>query len=1036
MIEALVARSVASRRAVLVATALFAMVGVAASAWLRFDALPDVTGQQVLVLTSAPGLTPEEVERLVTRPLETSLGGMPNLVTTRSVSRYGLSAITTIFEDGTDIYRARQVVTERLATATAELPPSVEAPELGPVTGGLGEVYHLTLSSPDRSPSELLELAERRVAPLLRGAPGIVEVNTWGGAHRTFDVVGDPVRMARRRVTLGQLHDAVRRASGSVAGATLEAGPAHVLLRGVALPETAGQLAAGVVRTDPDDPSRIVRVGDVAEVVDGSEARIGAATAGGRGEVVYVMCQMLLAENALQVLRGVHARMDDVRAALPEDVVVREIYDRADLVHATLSTVGTSLAEGGLLVALVLFALLGSMRAGLLVALVIPLSMLGAVIGMTVLDVPGSLMSLGALDFGLLVDGAVVIVESVFHHFHTSAARYPVVDDRPPEVQVADVARGVARPVFFSVLVILLVYAPIVALQGVEGKMFTPMAITVVLALGTSLLLALTFVPAAAATFLRPSHVPPREPWLVRAAQRVYAPALDAVVARPWLVVLPTLATAGIGVASFITAGSAFVPALDEGDLVVQTTRAPDVSIETAIEEAGRVERVLQEAAPEVLRVTSRIGSPAVATDVMGLELADVFVSLRPRREWRPGLDLDHLVEELEAAVQAGAPGAELAFTQPIQMRFNELVGGAVTDVALTIYGEDLETLRALAERTAAVLGRVRGAVDVRVMTPPGVSLLDVRPRVLEAAAQGLDATDVLDAVRALRAGIPASDTWDGPTRIPIRVRLSGANSAFTVQDVQVPTPSGALVPLARIATVSALEAPSVVLHENGARRIVVGFNVRGRDLGSVVADAERAAATDAALPRGYRSVWGGQYESLQSARERLAVVIPIVLLAILFLLYQVFGRLRPVVVIFLNVPFAAVGGMIALSMRGLPISISAAIGFIALSGIAVLNGVVLVSRIDVEEAAGYAPLEAATRAARARMRPVMMTALVAALGFVPMMLAHGIGSEVQRPLATVVVGGLLTSTLLTLLVIPTIHPIVARWAARWSRSG
>lgn len=1022
MIEALIARSVAARRAVLIATVIFAALGAAAITWMRFDALPDVTGQQVIVLTQAPGLTPEEVERLVTRPLETALGGMPHLTTTRSISRYGLSAITTVFEDGTDIARARQTVAERLSSAAGQLPPSAEAPELGPVTGGLGEIYQFTLSSPERTPAELLELAQRRVAPILRSAPGVVEVNTWGGARRTLDVVGDPVRMARYGVTLAELREAAARATGSVAGATVEAGPAHVLLRGMALPASAGELASAIVRVDPDDPSRVIRIGDVARVVDGTEPRIGAATEDAQGETVYVMVQMLLGDNALRVLDGVHARLGDVRTALPADVVVTEVYDRSDLVGATLGTVGKSLLEGGLLVVLVLFAMLGSFRAGALVALVIPLSMLGAAIGMALLDVPGNLMSLGALDFGLLVDGAVVMVESVFHHYHAHR------DDRgsSPE-QVARVTQSMARPVFYSVLVILLVYVPILALEGVEGKMFRPMAITVVLALATSLVLAITFVPAATAAFLRPAHVPARDPLPVRVASRAYAPMLELAMRRPVLIAASAVGMALVGAFLFSRAGSAFVPQLDEGDLVVQTTRAPDVAIETAVTEAQRLERAILDGAPEVEHVASRIGSPAVATDVMGIEQADVFVSLRPRSEWRAGVRLEDVVAELDRSIQEHAPGAELAFTQPIQMRFNELVGGAVTDVALMIYGDDLATLGDLAARSATAIRGVAGAVDVRVTAPPAVALIEVRPRPLDASAAGLDATDVLEAVRALRAGVHAADTWDGPQRIPIRVRLGEGANAFTLGDVGVPTAAGTIVPLSRIATVETLDAPSLVSHEDGARRIVIGFNVRGRDLGSVVEEAQRRVAAAVEIPRGYRTHWGGQYASLESARSRLNIVIPIVLLAILALLYRVFGRVRPVLVIFMNVPFAAVGGTIALVARGLPISVSAAVGFIALSGIAVLNGVVLVSRIEHEEALGHAPDQAARLAAQARLRPVLMTALVASLGFVPMMLATGVGAEVQRPLATVVVGGLVTSTLLTLLVIPSLHPIIAR---------
>ena len=1029
MIEGLVAYAIAKRRAVLIATGVLVVLGALATQRMRFDALPDVTGQQVIVLTNAPGLTPEEVERWVTRPLEISLGGMPHLERTRSVSRYGLSAITILFEDSTDIYRARQLVAERIAIAAEQMPESAHPPEFGPMTGGLGEIYQFTISSPLRTPAELLEIAQLRIAPILRAAPGVVEVNTWGGARRTLDIVGDPLRMAGRRVSLDVLQDAATRSIGTVAGATLPAGPSHVLLRGMALPESAGELANTVVHIDPSDRTEVVRLSDVANVAWGTEPRIGAATQNGGGETVYIMVQMLAHENALEVLRHVHARMDDVRRALPSDVVVMEVYDRSDLVYATLHTVAKSLSEGGFLVVVVLFAMLGSLRAGVLVALVIPLSMLGAVIGMVFFGVPGNLMSLGALDFGLLVDGAVVVVESVFHHFQEAKT-----DERKIDEQVTEVSRGVARPVFYSVLVILLVYTPILALSGVEGKMYRPMAITVVMALSFALVLALTFIPAAVATFLRKEHVPLRAPLLVRWAERAYFPLLAIAMRRPVLVIALALGLVLVGARLFATAGTAFVPHLDEGDLVIQTTLAPDVSIETAIGEATRIERAILAASDQVVGVASRIGSPAVATDVMGIEMADVFVSLRPRSEWPKGVGLDDVIVDLRTAIQRDVPGAALSFTQPIQMRFNELVGGAVTDVALVYEGDDLDTLQRLAQRSAAILRGIEGALDVRVAAPPEVSLASVRPRALEGAIVGLRPADVLDITASLRAGIHAGDTWQGPIRIPVRILLSGGTSAFTVDDVSIPMPNGVLVPLSRVAQIETRGSPALVSHENGSRRIVIGFNVRGRDLGSVVGDAEAAIERAIDMPRGYLRSWGGQYESFESAKQRLAIIVPLVLVAILVLLYRVFGRVRPVLVIFMNVPFAAVGGIIALSLRDLPISVSSAIGFIALSGIAVLNGVVLMSRILAEEAAGHESYEAAERAAKSRLRPVLMTALVASLGFVPMMLATGVGAEVQRPLATVVVGGLITSTWLTLLVVPTLYPRIARVGKRSHR--
>jgi heavy metal efflux system protein len=843
--------------------------------------------------------------------------------------------------------------------------------------------------------------------------PGVVEVNTWGGHRRTLDVVGDPVRMAQRRVTLPALIEAVGAATGQVPGSVLEAGEDGVLLRGVARPRDATELASAVVRTDGEGAA--VRVGDVASVQEGAQPRIGAATADGRGEVVYVMAQMLLDANALEVLDGVHDRMAVVRRVLPPDVELEEVYDRSDLVYATLRTVFTNLAEGGLLVVMVLFLMLGSFRAGALVASVIPLSMLGAVTGMVVLGVPGNLMSLGAVDFGLLVDGAVVMVEAAFHHVRVQGGTMSHA--------VRDSSRKMGRPVFFSVLIILLVYVPILSLGGVEGKMFAPMAVTVSLALASALVLSLTFIPAASRLLLRSRDVPAGEPWLVRALRRLYHPVLERAVGRPAIVAVAALALLGLGGWLFARADSAFMPQLDEGDLVVQTTRRPDIRVESAVADATRMESAILQRVPEVRHVATRTGSPAVATDIMGLEQADVFISVAPRGQWRDGLTRAQLIAEIDAAIQDAAPAEEVVFTQPIQMRFNELVGGEVSDVALSLYGDDLSELRRLAERAKALLDEVPGADDVRVTAPPAVRLLEVRPRALDAARYGLRPADVLTHVQAVRTGVQAGITYDGPLPIPLRVRYAPGVDALRFEELPVVTEGGDLIPVAHLATVERTEGPSVVHRHEAQRRMVVGFNVRTGNLGSVVEEARARLDEGLKLPEGYRYAWGGQYESLRSARQRLSLVIPAVLGLIFGLLWLLFARLRPVLIILLHVPFAAVGGIVALSARGLPVTVSAAVGFIALSGIAVLNGVVLVTAVLREEAAGRSPKEAARVAARERMRPVLMTASVAALGFVPMMLATGVGAEVQRPLATVVVGGLVSSTLLTLVILPTLYP-------------
>jgi cobalt-zinc-cadmium resistance protein CzcA len=1035
MIRRLAEASVDHARAVVAVVVLLATGAGFFAVRLELDALPDLTNNQVLVLARAPGLTPEEVERLVARPIEVASGGAPGLVEQRSLSRYGIAAVTLVFDDDVPVYLARQLVTERLATV--QLPPSVEAVELGPVTGGLGEVFHFTLRSDARSLTELQELLQLRVAPLLKQVPGVVEVNPWGGAQRTLDVIADPLKLSQRGLSLVELADALERSSGTSAGAALSQGAGQVLLRGQALPSTPAALAATVVARErqPSGPPRVVRAGDVAEVHEGERVRLGAATRNGEGEVVYVMVQMLRGANALDVVGGVKAKLPEVLAALPADVSLDVVYDRSVLVEGTLRTVAKNLLEGGLLVVLVLFAMLGSARAGLLVASAIPLSMLFATAAMRLLGIPGNLMSLGAIDFGLLVDGAVVMVEGLFHAVLVAGAA-SVTGREAMRATVREVSGTLGGPVFFSVLIILLVYVPVLALSGTDGKLFRPMALTVVFALAAALLLSLTFVPAAASLVLRAKDVPERPPLLVRLVERVYPPVLATFTPRPALVAL--LAAAGLVTGGVLLSrtGTEFTPQLNEGDLVIQTTRAPDISLARSVEEALHLERVLKAAVPEVKQVVSRVGSPAVATDIMGLEQADVFVDLAPREAWRPGLTLQGLIEEMEALLETKAPGGEPSFTQPIQMRFNELLGGSVADVVVSVYGEDLPTLSRLAVQVRDAISAQPGAADVKVLAPPSVPLATVRPRALDAATWGLDARDVLTTVQALRQGRDVGFTYRGVVRVPLVLKQSGTPGPQALSEAPVPLSGGGLVTLSRVADVQLEEAAGQVNRRNGERRLLVGFNVRGGDLGTVVREAQARVKRAVPTPPGYRFEWGGQYEQLQEATKRLTVVIPLVLLLIVVVLLVAFREATPVAVIFSHVPFAAVGGMVALAVRGMPVSLSAAIGFIALAGIAVLNGVVMLSRVLEHERAGSTPREAAVRAAHERVRPVLMTALVAALGFVPMMLATGPGAEVQRPLATVVVGGLASSTPLTLIVLPTLYPLFRRRSARAKAEG
>ncbi len=1024
-IARLVRGSVTHRVMVLLVTLLLVVGSSLMAMRLKLDALPDVTNNQVLVLTGAPGLSPEEVERLVTRPIETALGGMPRLVELRSISRYGISAVTAVFEDDSPPHLARQITAERLATVV--LPPEVETPALGPLTGGLGEVFHFSITSSQRTLSELLELSTLRISPRLRMVPGIVEVNTWGGSDRRLEVRADPLKLASRKLSLQQLAQGLADSIGATAGASVPSGSGQALLRAVFRPHRPEELSAlllpsvtnGTEHASDGVPHRLV-VGDLAQVTEGEAPRLGAATQDGHGEVVYLMAQMLRGENALEVLRGIHERMSELEKTLPPDVKVQVIYDRSVLVHATLRTVGKNLLEGGLLVATVLLLMLGSWRAGLLVALVIPLSMLGAAVAMVLVGVPGNLMSLGAVDFGLLVDGAVVMVEHLFHHPGQASS-----DGTAGSLSsISRRASEVAKPVLFSVLIILLVYLPVLLLDGVEGKMFRPMAVTVVCALFTSLILSLLFIPAGAALLLRPKDLEEvRPPLLVRVMERLYRPVLDVALRHSLLVGVLATVLLGAGVTALWKSGSEFLPQLDEGDLVIQTTRSADISLEQAVKQAGRVEQVLRQL-PEVRQVVSRVGSPAVATDIMGLEQADVFVGLRPRSEWRSGLSRDGLIHEMERLLDEKAPGGEPSFTQPIQMRFNEILAGAVTDVVVSVYGEDLHQIEQLAHAVAKACAAEPGAEDVRVLAPPAVPLVEVRPRPIEAAQAGLTPKDILSAVQAVRSGLVVGTSYDGPVRLPVVLRLGeSVPDAVGLSALPLPLSDGTSVPLGRVSDISFTPTPTLIQRHNGQRRLMVGFNVRGVDLGSLLHRAEARVIKQVKLPPGYRLTWGGQYETFEAARARLGVLIPAVLLIIIVALWRLFGSLRKALILFLAVPFAGTGGMILLWARGMPVSISAAIGFIALSGIAVLNGVVLMVRLLDLERQGLTPRQAAAEAAKTRMRPVMVTALVAALGFVPMAMAQGVGAEVQRPLATVVVGGLCTSTALTLLILPSLYP-------------
>lgn len=1009
----LIGASVRNRLFVILGVLAFLGVGAVSMSRMTFDAFPDLTNVQVQVLTSSPGISATEVEQLVTVPIERGLAGAPGLVQLRSTSRTGISAVTAVFEDGTDRWHARQLIKERLDLARDDIPAEAGVPELAPPTTGLGEVYQFTVASPDLSMPALYRVFERDIAPRLRTVPGVVEVNAWGGGAPELHVRVDPFALAARGLTLSELQARVADALGRRAGGAVVGRDEQDLVMAAANPTDPGALAALVVRPGDADGSAPVHLGDVARVVEGGALTVGLGSADGRGEALFVMVQLLTDADARSVVAAVKERIAEISASLPDGVELDPIYDRDKLVGSTLTTVTYSLVEGGVLVIVVLLLLLGDLRAGLLVASVIPMSMLGAFVGLNAFGLSGNLMSLGAIDFGLIVDGTIVVTESIVALTLASGGTFGEA--------VAERARRVAKPVVFAVGILILVYVPILLMWGTEGKLFRPMALTVLFALGTSLVLTFTYVPAVASLIVKPRGE--HQTALLRGLQRLYEPVLRAFVARPLLAGGAAVALVAVSVLFGSGLGVEFIPRLEEGDLVIQTERLPSLSPELALREATRVERVAREL-PEVRRVASRTGSPAVATDPMGLEEADILVELAPHDAWRPGLTREALVEELAAKLAVEAPGAVYSFTQPIEMRFNELLEGITADVGVQIYGPDLDELVRLGHEMAEILEAVPGAADVAAPQVEGVPRWDVALDPGRLARFGVPAAEVLDLVAGVQRGTVVGVVTRGQFRDDVVVKLE-LPPALPLADLPMVLADGSAISLGDVATVARGSGPAKVSREAGSRRVVVTTNVRGRDVGSFVAEARRGLAK-VELPDGYWLDWRGKSEQLAAASSRMMVLVPAVLFVVFGLLYLVFGSFRAAALIFLNVPVAVSGGVVLLWARDLPVSMSAVVGFVALFGVAVMNGIVLMSRL-AELTAQEGALAAAIDGALERFRPVLMTAAVAGIGFLPMAIATGVGAEVQRPLATVVIGGLVTSTALTLVVLPSLYARVFR---------
>ncbi|MHA6848730.1 efflux RND transporter permease subunit [Ralstonia syzygii] len=1047
MFERLLRAVIAQRWLVLLAVLGAAAYGAYSYTRLSIDAVPDITNVQVQINTPAPGYSPLETEQRITYPLETAMAGLPKLEQTRSLSRYGLSQVTVIFKEGTDIYFARQLVSERLQAAKEQLPDGV-SPSMGPVSTGLGEIYLWTVEAdanarkPDGTaytPADLRELQDWVIRPQIRNVPGVTEVNTIGGFAKAFLVATSPERLAAYRLTLADVVTALERNNANVGAGYIERKGEQYLVRAPGQLRDAADIGNAVIASPNGTP---VRLRDVAAIESGSELRTGAATANGR-EVVLGTAVLLMGENSRTVAQAVDKRMQDIRRTLPAGVRVETVYDRTVLVDKAIATVKKNLLEGAILVMAVLFLFLGNLRAAVLTALVIPLSMLMTFSGMVSAKVSANLMSLGALDFGIIVDGAVVIVENCVRrlaHAQHALGRPLTRAERFEEVFQA--AREARRPLLYGQLIIMVVYLPIFALSGVEGKMFHPMAITVVLALAAAMVLSITFVPAAVALGMG-ERVAEKENRLMGWARRMYAPLLERALAAPAVVLTFAVVAVSVSLVAALRLGAEFVPNLNEGDFSIQAMRVPGTGLAQSLEMQMQIERTLKAKFPEIARVFARTGTAEIATDVMPPSISDGYIMLRPERDWPAGpdgrrRDRDQLLADIRATAET-LPGNAYEFSQPIQLRFNELISGVRSDVAVKLFGDDMAVLEKQAQAIAARLNRLAGAAEVKIEQTGGLPFLNIDIDREKAARYGLAIGAIQDTVSAAIGGKGAGTVFQGDRRFGIVVRLPEAARSDPAALGRLPLalPNGqGYVPLSEVATLHEVTGPNQVSREDGKRRIVVSANVRGRDIASFVQEAQRALDAQIRLPAGYWMAWGGQFEQLQSATERLQVVVPLALALVLTLLFMMFGNLKDGLLVFSGIPFALSGGIVALALRGIPLSISAAVGFIALSGVAVLNGLVMLSFIRSLREGGK-PVDAAVReGALTRLRPVLMTALVASLGFVPMALATGTGAEVQRPLATVVIGGILSSTALTLLVLPVLYRLAYRRDSRDSRDG
>jgi heavy metal efflux system protein len=1024
MLTAIINRSLDNRWAVLVGAALIALGGYIGLTQINIDAFPDTTPVQVQINTVAPALVATEIERLITFPIEKAIGGMPGLQQVRSISQFGLSQVTVTFEDGTDIYLARQVITERISAI--EFPPGIPRPELGPVATGLGEVLHYHVKSDGPAGADLTGLRvaqDWRIRPEMRTVPGAAEINSWGGLEKQYQVRLDPTRLFKYGLTFQQVLEAVKAGNLNVGGGYLDRQGDLLVIHGIARTRTPAQIGDIVIAAKDGTP---VHVKDVAEVVIGHEIRRGIVTADGQGEVVLGLGFMRIGSNSYTVTHALRQQLEQTTKRLPPGTKVETVYDRTELVDEVIGTVRANLCEGALFVVAILYLFLGNLRVGLIAAVTIPLSMLFAFMGMWPAGIAGTLLSLGAIDFGIVVDSSVVMLESIMRQLgHAQAHGDPQGRSRAQIIK--DAANAVRVPAVFGQLIILIVYLPILTLEGVEGKMFRPMALTVMLVLTGSLILALTLTPVLASLFL-PRKVEEREALLVRAARWFYRPALRGVLWAP----VPVLAVGLLALtfASLIAKdlGTEFVPQLSEGSIVVGVMRVPGTSLEQSAAMNTQMERYIRAHYPEVTHVWSRVGEPEINTDAGSPESTDMYLTLRPRAQWRPHLRTqDDLVKELERDLKRFR-GQVVWFTQPIEMRVNEMLTGSRADLSLKLFGDNLDVLIAKGAELERVLRTVPGCADLTTEQVSGQPILQIRLKQGALARYGIPAQTVLEKLEAL-SGKPVGDVVEDQLRFPLAVRLAEPyrRSPEAIASLTLATAKGEHIPLARLADIEEVRGPKLISSEWGKRRLSLQCNVRGRDMGSFVAEAQRRIEQEVRLPPGYRIDWGGQFENMVRAQGRLLLVVPLALGLIVLLLALTYRNALDTALVFASVPFACVGGILALWVREMPLSISAAVGFITLSGVSVLNSMIVVSYLRGPETRGLSGRAAVEKACAACLRTVLLTALVASVGFIPMATSTGTGAEVQRPLATVVIGGVISSTLMTLFLLPALYALAGR---------